>query len=141
MKPHEMQSGGPQAKPRIVGSGQGDGPGPRLMTAATLTGDEVVNRRGEKLGVIEDIMLDVPNGRIAYAVLSSGGFLGVGDRLFAVPWQMLQLDTDEKNMILDVDKERIERAPGFDKDRWPSMADPTWGTELHDYYGVRPYWE
>jgi sporulation protein YlmC with PRC-barrel domain len=141
MNQQDMQSSGPAAKPRIVGSGQGEGPGPRLMTAATLTGDDIVNRRGEKLGVLQDIMLDVPNGRIAYAVLSSGGILGIGDKLFAVPWQMLQLDTDHRNLVLDVDKERIERAPGFDKDRWPSMADPAWGTEVHDYYGVRPYWE
>jgi sporulation protein YlmC with PRC-barrel domain len=129
------------AEPRIVGSGQGDGPGPRLMTAATLIGDDIVNPLGEKLGRLHDIMLDVPNGRIAYAVLSTGGVLGVGERLFAVPWQMLQLNTDDRNMILDIAKERIELAPGFDKNQWPSMADPTWGTQVHDYYGVRPYWE
>ena len=67
----------------------GSGPGPRLMTSSTLEGDEVVNLQGDKLGKIDEIMLDVPRGRIAYAVMSRGGFLGVGDRLFAVPWSAL----------------------------------------------------
>ena len=140
----QMPDGTPQGgsvEPRIVGSGQGEGPGPRLMTAVTLIGDEIVNRQGDKLGRLEDIMLDVPNGRIAYAVMSMGGFLGFGDKLFAVPWERLQLDTDHRNMILDVDRERMELAPGFDKRHWPSMADPTWADDVHAFYRVRRYWE
>jgi sporulation protein YlmC with PRC-barrel domain len=129
---------------RIIGSpphGDAEGPGPRVMGASTLTGDEVVNRQQEKLGRVEEIMLDVPTGRIAYAVLASGGFLGIGDKLFAVPWSALTLDTANKCFVLDVAKERLEQAPGFDKDRWPSMADADWARELHTYYRVRPYWE
>jgi len=130
--------------PRIIGD-QADlddsGPGPEIMAAGTLTGEEVVNSAGETLGKIDSIMLDVPNGRVAYAVLSFGGFLGMGDKLFAIPWQALQLDTDNKCFILDVDKETLEGAPGFDKDHWPSMADPQWANQLHSYYGSRPYWE
>ena len=118
-----------------------DGPGPRVMSASTLEGDEVLNRQGEKLGKVEQIMLDVPTGRIAYAVLASGGFLGIGDKLFAIPWRSLTLDTDNKCFILDIAKERLEGAPGFDKDHWPSMADERWAQQLHTYYGVRPYWE
>jgi sporulation protein YlmC with PRC-barrel domain len=128
----------------IVGSSYragNDGPGPRVMGAATLTGDDVVNRQGEKLGTIEEIMLDVPTGRIAYAVLSSGGFLGIGDKLFAIPWSSLTLDPENKCFVLDIAKQRLEQAPGFDKDHWPSMADPDWARELHTYYRVRPYWE
>jgi len=128
---------------RIVG-GQDqdyDGPGPEIMAADTLEGDSVVNARGEDLGKIEDIMLDVQRGRIAYAVLSSGGFLGMGDKLFAIPWNVLTLDADRKCFVLDVDKERLENAPGFDKDHWPSMADMRWASEVHSFYGQRPYWE
>ena len=99
------------------------GPGPRVMAASTLEGDDVINRTGEKLGTIQEIMLDVPSGRIAYAVLSHGGLLGVGDRLFAIPWRALTLDTENKCFILDVAKERLSIAPGFDKDHWPAMAD------------------
>jgi hypothetical protein len=86
-------------------------------------------------------MLDVPSGRVAYAVLSSGGFLGIGDKLFAIPWSALTLDADNKCFILNIDKERLKNAPGFDKDHWPSMADQRWATEVHSYYQRRPYWE
>lgn len=126
----------------IIGADQhrSDGPGPEVMDAATLIGDKVVNAKEENLGKIEAIMLDVTTGRIAYAVLSFGGFLGMGTKLFAIPWFALTLDAAEKRFVLDVSKERLENAPGFDKDHWPSMADRTWATELHAYYDVAPYW-
>ncbi|WP_432540242.1 PRC-barrel domain-containing protein, partial [Kineococcus sp. SYSU DK024] len=79
---------------RIIGRDESSslGPGPELMGADTLEGDRVVNTRGEDLGKITDNMLDVQRGRIAYAVLSVGGFLGIGDKLFAVPWGAMALD-------------------------------------------------
>ncbi len=117
-----------------------DGPGPDVMGASTLSGDDVVNVAGEDLGTIKDIMLDVAHGQIAYAVLSFGGFLGIGDKLFAVPWQALTLDADNKRFILNVERQRLEKAPGFNKDNWPSMADPQWASQIHAYYGTRPYW-
>lgn len=128
---------------RIISSSEDDhaGPGPRVMAASTLEGDDVVNAAGDKLGTLDEIMLDVPSGRIAYAVLSSGGFLGIGDKLFAIPWRALTLDADNECFVLDVSKERLEQAPGFDKDRWPTMADESWAREVHTYYRVRPYWE
>src|ERR1700694_2752000 len=105
-----------------------NGPGPDVMNAASLTGDDVVNAAGEDLGKIEAIMLDVTAGRIAYAVLSFGGFLGMGSKYFAIPWSAFTLDAGEKRFILGVSKDRLENAPGFDRDHWPSMADPTWAT-------------
>jgi sporulation protein YlmC with PRC-barrel domain len=127
----------------IIGANRrsSDGPGTEVMDATTLKGDSVVNSSGEDLGNIEAIMLDVTSGKIAYAVLSFGGFLGMGSKLFAIPWSALMPDTDEKRFILDVPKNRLENAPGFDKDHWPSMADNTWATEIHSYYDVRPYWD
>jgi sporulation protein YlmC with PRC-barrel domain len=118
-----------------------EGPGPRVMTASTLEGDDIVNRQGDKLGELEEIMLDVTSGRIAYAVLSTGGFLGLGDKLFAIPWSALTMDPENKCFILDVDKERLKQAPGFDKDHWPTMADQTWARQIHSYYRAQPYWE
>jgi sporulation protein YlmC with PRC-barrel domain len=112
------------------------GPGPALMGADTLLGNDVYNERGENLGNIKEFMIDMASGRIAYAVLSFGGFLGMGDRLFAVPWQALKLDTANKRFALNVVKEKLKDAPGFDKDHWPSMADPTWATSVHSFYGV-----
>ncbi len=116
------------------------GPGPDIMDAGTLRGDAVVNAAGEDLGKIEAIMLDVHSGRIAYAVLSFGGFLGIGSKLFAIPWGALTLDAVEKRFILDTSRGKLENAEGFDKDHWPSMADSGWATRVHEYYNVRPYW-
>ena len=117
----------------------GGGPGPELMGADTLVGNDVYNQKGEKLGDIKEVMLDVRNGRVAYAVLSFGGFLGMGEKLFAVPWNALTLDTATKSFKLNVDKDRLKTAPGFDQDHWPNMADPTWVQSIHAYYGTKPY--
>lgn len=117
------------------------GPGPEVMAADTLQGDAVVNANGDKLGDIEDIMIDVPSGRVAYAVLSRGGVMGVGGKLFAIPWDALTLDADRECFVLDIDEAQLANAPGFDKDHWPSMADRTWGSEVYSYYNRRPYWE
>jgi len=114
---------------------------PRVLAADTLTGDKVVNLQNEDLGKIEHLMIDLATGRIAYAVLSFGGFLGMGDKLFAIPWSALTVDTVEKRFILKVDKELLKFAPGFDKERWPNMADRAWGTQVFKYYGAKPYWD
>ena len=115
--------------------------GPEVMAAETLTGDPVTNAKGEDLGKVTEIMIDVRRGRVAYAVLSTGGFLGIGDKLFAIPWSALTLDADRRCFILDVERKRLESAPGFDKDHWPSMGDPLWAADIHTYYGVPPYWQ
>lgn len=112
------------------------GPGPALMGADTLLGNDVYNSADENLGAIKELMIDMQGGRIVYAVLSFGGFLGMGDRLFAVPWQALKLDTANKRFLLNVNKEKLKNAPGFDKDHWPSMADTSWATDVHAFYGV-----
>jgi sporulation protein YlmC with PRC-barrel domain len=124
----------------VGGRERSGGPGPEVMGASSLSGDSVVDRNGESLGEIKEIMVDVPTGRVAYAVLSFGGFLGMGDKLFAVPWSALILDTDKKQFILDIDKDRLKDAPGFDKDHWPSMAQPTWASTVCRFYGIDPYW-
>lgn len=116
-----------------------EGPGPRLMGANTLQGEDVYSHKDEDLGDIKEIMLDMQTGRVAYAVLSFGGFLGIADKLFAVPWSALKLDTENKRFILNVDKERLESAPGFDKDHWPDMADPNWQNMISSYYGTTTY--
>jgi len=113
---------------------------PAVLSATTVIGDKVVNPQGENLGKIEEVMLDIHDDRIAYAVLSFGGFLGLGDKLFAVPWQALKLDAPNHRFILDQSKERLMNAPGFDKDHWPNMADRSFGTKVYDYYSISKYW-
>jgi len=115
-----------------------DGPGPQLMGADTLIGNDVYNKDGEDLGDIKELMIDMSSGKIGYAVLSFGGVLGMGDKLFAVPWRALTLDTVNKRFTLDAPKATLKDAPGFDKDNWPPMADEAWATGVHTFYGT-PY--
>jgi len=117
-----------------IDPGFGGSATPDLLSAETITGDDVCNFQDEKLGTIHDIMLDMNSGKIRYAVLSSGGFLGMGDRLFAVPWNAFKKDEKNKRFLLDVDAERIKDAPGFDKDDWPNMADEKWNSNIESYY-------
>ncbi len=113
----------------------------RVLTASTITGDRVRNKAGEDLGTIEEVMIDVTSGEVAYAVISFGGFLGLGDKLFAVPWGSLELNAEAHEFLLDASKETLENAPGFDKDNWPDFADETFGSQVHSHYSQPPYWE
>lgn len=110
------------------------GPGPALMGAGTLIGEDVYNLQSQKLGDIKEIMLDMQTGKVAYAVLSFGGFLGIGEKLFAVPWTALKLNTENKSFQLSATKEQLENAPGFDKDDWPDMSDPVWAQGVNTFY-------
>jgi sporulation protein YlmC with PRC-barrel domain len=126
----------------IIGKGAATaaGPGPDVMAASTLDGNSVLSSDGHDVGSLKEIMLDVGSGRIAYAVLSSGGFLGIGDKLLAVPWSALTLDTDNKCFRIAATAEQVRHSPGFDKEAWPSMADRVWATTVHQHYGREPYW-
>jgi sporulation protein YlmC with PRC-barrel domain len=111
---------------RIIGATEVDdhsGPGPEVMAASSFEGETVLDLQGEMLGEIEDVMLDVRSGRIAYVVLCVGGLLGIGEKYFAIPWSALTLDTDRKCFVLDTDKERLKNAPGFDKAHWPAQPE------------------
>ncbi len=108
-----------------------------MLSSSTLTGDDVCNRRGENLGHIKDFVIDTGSGQIHYAVMSCGGFLGMGDRLFAIPWKELELDPEKRCFLLDVRAEWIQNAPGFDKDEWPDMTDQEWASNVASYYRNR----
>ena len=113
----------------------------QLISATTIEGTEVVNAKGENIGEIKDLMIDWENGTVAYAVLSFGGFLGFGEKLFAIPTEALEFDpSDQDTIILDIEKEHLENAPGFDKDEWPTSADRTFINSIYKHYGYEPYW-
>src|ERR1044071_8149665 len=95
----------------------------RTLGATTLIHDRVVNLNGEHVGAIEELMIDVTTGRVAYAVLSFGGFLGIGSKLFALPWSALTVDESHKRFVINVMKEELKRMPGFDKNHWPDLND------------------
>lgn len=111
---------------------------PLVMKASDVIGRKVKNAQGEDLGKVEDLAIDASDGRVNYAVLSFGGFLGMGDKLFAIPFKALR--HQEKECVLDIPKDRLEKAPGFDKDHWPNFADRKWGTEIYQFYGATPSW-
>ena len=114
---------------------------PRTLSATTMIGDKVVTGYGEDLGKIEELMIDLENARVGYAVLSFGGLLGIGDKLFAIPLEALRLDAENHRFVLDIDRERLEQAPGFDKDDWPEADDLGYRREVFAFYGHDPYWE
>ncbi len=111
-----------------------------LLSASTIMGDSVRNANGDDLGKIEELMIDTDHQRVAYAVLSFGGFLGIGDKLFAIPLEAFRVDTKNHEFVLNVDREKLENAPGFDKNNWPQVTDRQWTTQVYEYYGYRPYW-
>lgn len=116
----------------------------RVYRAGQLIGATVSNAQGEKRGQIEDIVIDPADASVTYAVLSFGGFLGLSEKYFAIPWNALTVTTDTEGtpdyLVLDVDKDTLENAPGFDKSSWPNMASFRWGKELYAYYGQQDDW-
>jgi sporulation protein YlmC with PRC-barrel domain len=119
---------------------------PCVTAASVLVGHRVLKSGGlksdsEELGHIEEIMLDLKTGRIAYAVLSFSGFPGIANKRFPVPWNALETHLGEGEFVLDMDPQTLEGAPDFDKDNWPDMADPVFGRVIHKHYGTTPYWE
>ena len=114
----------------------------RIQKASDLMGKNVVNPQGQNLGEVEDLAIDPDHDfQVAYAVISFGGFLGIGEKWFAVPLGAMTLPADAKHFVMDIDKSRLKNATGFDKEHWPKMADLSWATEVHKFYGKRPYWE
>ncbi len=115
---------------------------PRVVQVSKVIGNKVVNPSGELLGNLKELVLDLEEERIAYAVLSFGGFMGLGDKLFAIPWEALVLNPKDHTFILNVEKEVLEKAPGFDKDHWPDDAqyEAGWLLDIYEYYGYSPYW-
>lgn len=111
------------------------------VKASNIIGTRVVDAHAEVLGSIKEIVIDPKTGRVAYAVVSFGGFFGMGEKLFAIPFSSFEFDMTNNQYVLQVPKSRLEKAPGFDADHWPSMSDEKWNRDLHTYYGHSPYWE
>lgn len=110
----------------------------RILSASTINGTNVKNLKNENIGEIQDLMINLETGHVEYAVLSFGGFLGIGDKYFAVPVEALKFSKRNSEITLDVDKERLENAPGFDKDNWPMEASPEFIQSVYDHYGYKP---
>ena len=112
-----------------------------LIASDKVEGTAVYNRGGEKLGSIYTLMIDKTSGKVAYAVMSFGGFLGIGDRYHPLPWEVLTYDTRQGGYVVDLDRSMLEGAPTYGTSETPNWSDRRWGQQVHDYYGARPYWE
>ena len=104
--------------------------------ASKLIGMNVRNSQGEKLGSVDDLVIDMNTGKISYLALGYGGVLGLGEKLFAVPIGLVKFErgSDESYFVLNVPKDELKAAPGFDKSHWPNMADPNWAKDIDQYY-------
>ena len=111
------------------------------VKASSIIGTSVVDPKDESLGDIKEVVIDPLTGKVAYAVVSFGGFLSMGEKLFAIPFSSFVYDVKKNEYVLDISKERLEAAPGFDADHWPSMSDEKWNRDVHSYYDSSPYWE
>lgn len=125
-----------QSEPAIADSAAFSGV---VVKSANIIGTNVVNRLNDDVGNVEDIVIDVLTGRIVYAVLSFGGFLGLGEKHYAVPWKAMRFDKEIKAYVLNVNRDQIELAPSFDKESWPQFTDD-WNRLVHQFYESLPVW-
>lgn len=113
-----------------------------MVRASKIIGETVVNRQSENVGKIHELVIDAKMDRITYAVFSSGGFPGMGNKLFAIPWGAFEFSVSENKLILNVDKEKLMTAPGFyESDTWPDFSDTLWERDINRYYDFTPSWK
>jgi hypothetical protein len=112
-----------------------------LISSDKVDGTAVYNREGEKLGSIHTLMIDKTAGKVTYAVMSFGGFLGIGDRYHPLPWDVLTYDTGQGGYVVDLDRSMLEAAPTYASSETPNWNDRRWNQDVYDYYGARPYWD
>ena len=115
---------------------------PKVLSTTTMIGDKIFSREGEELGILKELMVDLYAGQVKYAVLSMNEFLGLGKKLFAIPWPALSINAQDHTFTLQVDKDELRDAPAFDKDHRPDEAqyESDWLSDLYDYYGYVPFW-
>lgn len=108
-----------------------------IVRVDDVQGMDIYNLKGEEIGVVESVTIDTDKGDIAYVVISHGGFLGMGEKMFAVPWKEFRMTNDRDALVLNVSEKTLENAPGFDEDNWPNMGDPNWRNRIDSYYGKK----
>ncbi len=111
------------------------------VKASSMLGTNLYSRKGDSLGDIKEVVIDPNTGRVVYVVVAFGGFLSIGEKLFAIPFSAIEYNVDKNEYVLDVDRDRLKEAPGFDPEHWPSMADEKWNRNIYKFYGRPPYWE
>ena len=110
----------------------------RLIASNKVEGTAVYNRQGERLGSVYNFMVDKRSGQVEYAVLSFGGFLGIGDSYYPIPWKSLKYDTSQGGYVVDLDKNRLQGAPRYERSETPDWSDPGYSRRIDDFYGPFP---
>ena len=110
----------------------------RLIASNKVEGTAVYNRTGEHLGEVYNFMVDKYSGQVAYAVMSFGGFLGIGEKYHPLPWKVLTYDTGLSGYVVDLDEETLRGAPAFGRHESPEWGSRDWDRRIHDYYQL-PY--
>ena len=110
----------------------------RLIASNKVEGTAVYNRQGERLGSVYNFMVDKRSGQVEYAVMSFGGFLGIGDSYHPLPWKSLTYDTSQGGYVVDLDKNRLQGAPRYSSREAPNWSDPSYSRRIDDYYGSFP---
>src|SRR5580692_8945399 len=118
----------------------GEGSTPRILATSALKGSRVGNFAGQDLGKVDDLVIDVNTGRLGYVIVSMGGFLGIGDKLFAVPWELFTVRVGDHEFLLDIEKQMLQDAPSFERTKWPDMSDDAWAASIHSHFAQKPYW-
>jgi sporulation protein YlmC with PRC-barrel domain len=111
------------------------------VKASDAVGTSVVNPAGDSLGTIKEFVIDPHTAKVVYAVVTFGGFLGMGEKLFAIPFSAFQYNMTKNEYVLQASKELLSAASGFDPDHWPTMSDEKWNRDLYTHYQRKPYWE
>lgn len=119
---------------------ESEGSTPRVLATSALKGSRVGNFAGEDLGKVDDLVVDVATGRLGYVIVSIGGFLGIGDKLFAVPWELFTVRVEDHQFLLDIEKQMLQDAPSFERSKWPDMSDGAWAEAIRSHYAQKPYW-
>ncbi len=114
---------------------------PQVVDVDSLEDWPVTNAQGEDLGEVEDVLVDPLTGRIAYLVVEHGGFLGMGEDVFAIPWGLARYASDKEEILLNIPQAKLENAPRFDRSDRSPLRERSWAIAVHSYYDVRPYWE
>jgi hypothetical protein len=111
-----------------------------LISSTKVNGTNVYNTDGDRLGEIHDVMIDKRSGRIAYAVMSFGGFLGIGERYHPLPWSTMKYDTRQRGYVVGLTIDQLKGAPSFAAAESPAWGDRAYEKNIHDYYEAAPYW-
>ncbi|HEX4110890.1 MAG TPA: PRC-barrel domain-containing protein [Stellaceae bacterium] len=112
----------------------------RLIASDKIEGTAVYNRQDERLGTVHNFMVDKSTGHVAYAVMSFGGFLGMGESYHPLPWKVLTYDTRRGGFVVDLDASKLKKAPSYSAGNIPNWSDRTYGNRVDQFYGTTPYW-